>query len=243
MKNVLLLITLSFAFGISLSAQNDPMIVNIRPSAAQTIEVQLANLEKKRTGIAVQDVKGHTWFSEYAWNENGYNKAINMAGMPEGEYLMVIKKQNMIHTQAFTLTSKHLVLFEAAKKNLEDQAIAKLVSSDNMNTARNIIANITTASNNSIKVQLANLQGKQVVMNLHQIGNTSAMEDKVSGEKGYCKNWNLTGMPLGDYYLHVQTPAESFLYFLDYGKEGVMIKSKQHLESPSLLINEKLAIK
>ncbi|MBK7869178.1 MAG: hypothetical protein IPJ74_00140 [Saprospiraceae bacterium] len=243
MKNVLPLITISFAFAISLSAQNDPMIVKIRQSAAQKIDVQLANLEKKRTGISVQDVKGNTWVSEYAWNETGYHKTINMTGMPPGEYLVVINKQNTIQTQAFMLTTKHLVLFEAAKTNGEEEAIAKLVSFDNKSTTRNIITNITKESNNIIKIQLANLQGKQIVMNLHQIGNNSAMEVKVSGEQGYSKNWNLTGMPFGDYYLHLQTPEESFLYFLEFGKEGITIQSKQHLEYSRLLINEKLAVK
>lgn len=243
MKNLLLLITLSFAFGISLSAQNDPMIVNIKQSVAQKIDVQLANLEKKRTRISVQDVKGHTWFSEYAWGETGYHKVINMFGMPPGEYLVVINKQNTIHTQAFMLTSEQLVLFESAKTNGEEKAIAKLVNLDSRNETQNIIANITTESNNIIKVQLANLQEKQIIISLHQTGNTPAMEDKVSGEKGYSKNWNLTGMPFGAYYLHVQTPAESFLYFLELGKEGVMIKSEQRLEYSRFLTNEKLAIK
>lgn len=243
MKNLLLLIAISFAYVTLLSANNDPILVTIRHSGAQTIDVQLANLEQKRTGIAIQDVKGGNWFSEYAWNENGYHKKINMAGMPPGEYLVVIKKQNTIHTQAFMLTSKYLIFFETKKKKIEDKTVAKLVSLDNSNGKRGILANVTETSNNTLKVQLANLQGKQVVIDLHKIGEASAMEDKVSGEQGYSKNLNLTGMPFGNYYLHLQTPEESFLYFFDFGRAGVMIKSKQYLANSTISVNEKLATK
>lgn len=233
MKNLLLLTAMLFTFTMTI-ASNDPIIIHIQKAGNQKIEVQLANLEKKRTSIFIQDVKGNTWVTDYAWNEAGYNKMIDMSDMPTGDYLVVVTKQRNVYAKAFTLTPKYLIFFETEKKNITRNTTAQLVSFQNKNrTQQSIIANIRAQDKNVINIQLANLQSKPVTTNLYHIGNTSALEDKVAGENGYNKDWNLSGMPYGSYYVHVQTPEESILVFFDFTVNGIVVKSKQHLFMPS----------
>lgn len=234
MKNLCLLTVVLFTY-ITLNANDDPIIVKIRQVDAKKIDIQLANLEKKRTGIFILNIKGGTWLSDYTWNETGYHKIIDMTEMPTGEYLIIVSKREYVFAKAFELTSKHLIFFDIEKKDTEYRTTAQLVNLNNKNIAqKSIIANVTAQNANSIKVQLANLQGKLVIMNLYHIGNSSAFEDKVSGEIGYNKDWNLTGMPYGSYYVHLQTLAEeSIVVFFDFTADGIMLKSKQYLFMPN----------
>ncbi|MEM8528642.1 MAG: T9SS type A sorting domain-containing protein, partial [Bacteroidota bacterium] len=87
------------------------MIISVKKQDDLTIKLRLANLNKQRTGIKILDINGKAWFSEYAWNDDGYAKQLNLEEMPDGTYFLVIKNKNTNHTQAFVIRDQQLILF------------------------------------------------------------------------------------------------------------------------------------
>ena len=80
--------------------------------APNTIQVQVANLQKTRTRIAIQDLSGKVWYSEYVVKEDGYAKNLNLSGMPEGQYVVFVKNARTQCSKTFRYAAGEIVFFE-----------------------------------------------------------------------------------------------------------------------------------
>ncbi len=81
------------------------LIVSIEKAEGPTsLNLRLANLEKKSTLILLQDVSGNNWFSQFVWRKVGFAKKLNLKGMPDGIYTLTIQHEDATIIQALNLS-------------------------------------------------------------------------------------------------------------------------------------------
>ena len=208
------------------AAASSHIIARFTPGeTAKTIEVQLANLQKKRTQVAIQDVHGKLWFSEYIDAEDGYTKKLNLTGMPDGAYLCFVQNKSDRHTRAFRLTQTTLTFFEPSGPSNSGAGV--LVHTGG---SRPCIARIAAAADPVIRLQLANLDQQDALIRLVALGDGIAFEQKVTGEYGYAKQLNLKGMPPGRYFLYIKIGDASLIQYIRFEPDGLQLEEIQRLE-------------
>ncbi len=106
---------------VSVSASQLPkedsrFIVNIEKSeGVASLNLRLANLEKRGTLILLQDTNGNIWFSQYVRFKHGYAKTLNLKGMPDGTYTLSVNHQGATVIQALRLSNGVLEVLEHQK--------------------------------------------------------------------------------------------------------------------------------
>ncbi len=82
------------------------LIVSIEKSTenATSLDLRLANLEKKGTLILLQDVNGNNWYSQYVSRKAGFAKRLNLKGMPDGTYTLSVNHKGATVIQALRLS-------------------------------------------------------------------------------------------------------------------------------------------
>lgn len=112
-----LLITLS-SFSTSLfAAPTPPVIFKTKILKEKTIQLQLANLEKKYTYVSITNMDGDLiYFSEGVKERNGYRKAINISNLTDGRYIIKVKNGKEKFIQIFKI-SGDLILFSDFKQS------------------------------------------------------------------------------------------------------------------------------
>jgi len=86
-----------------------PVIAKTKLIKEKTIELRLANLEKKYTYVSITDMKGKlVYFSEGVKNHNGFLKAINIKNLVNGNYLIKVKSKGEELKQIFQIKGEHV---------------------------------------------------------------------------------------------------------------------------------------
>lgn len=240
MKNLVsftsvLLLVLTAGFS-AMAASTPAMIIRITPGeASKSIDVQLANLQRQRTQIAIQDVNGKLWYSEFCEKENGYAKRLNLDGIPEGQYICFVQNRRGRSTQAFRMQTNALSFFEApAKSNVDDTHRVYT------GVAHPSIVRIKAENANTIQLQLANLQHQNVLIRLNALGEGTAFEQKLQGHAGYAQKIDLTGMLPGAYFLYLKAGDAVLIQHLNLSAEGIQFgkleKFDQSGQTPPALV-------
>lgn len=91
------------------SNPEEPLIV--RSQAGITgLEVILANLEQEATKISLTDLdKDEVYFSEVIRKHNGYSMNLQLDKLPEGRYLLSVKKGEALRRQVLLKTEAGLM--------------------------------------------------------------------------------------------------------------------------------------
>lgn len=98
---------------IKISATTTALLLKLRPGKdAQTLIVQLANLQKQNTQVLVEDVHGNILFNEKICKQDGYIKQLSIAELPVGNYTCTVYQKNGLYNKHFSITTKGLVLNE-----------------------------------------------------------------------------------------------------------------------------------
>jgi len=92
--------------------QPDQMIMRTDHLEANTISLQLANLEKRRTKVSLIDLSGHTWYKEHVWGSNGYFKSIDLNATPDGTYLLIAQNKRAVQYQGLYKIGGTVKLFQ-----------------------------------------------------------------------------------------------------------------------------------
>ncbi len=104
---MLLLFTCFSSFGSS--ATVPPIIAKTKLVKEKTIQIQLANLEKKFTKVSITDMKGKLiYFSEGVKDHNGFSKAINIKNLMDGNYLIEVKGKGKALKQIFQIKGEQV---------------------------------------------------------------------------------------------------------------------------------------
>lgn len=232
MKNLMhltsaLLLTMATWFTAA-ATTTPPMIIRIsQGEPAKSIDVQLANLQRQRTQIAIQDVNGKLWYSEFCEKEDGYAKRLNLDGMPEGQYVCFVKNRRGHSTRAFRLNANDLSFFETpGSSNLGDNHRVYT------GAARASIVRIGADETNVIHLQLANLQQQNALIRLNALGEGVAFEQKVQGQSGYAQKINLTGMIPGAYFLYLKAGNAAMIQHFNLDAEGIELGKLEQLDQP-----------
>lgn len=210
------------------AAAASPMIARFTPAeSAKTIDVQLANLQKQRTHVAIQDMQGKLWFSEYIDREDGYAKKLSLSGMPEGAYVCFVQNKSDRFTQAFRLDAAALVFFEPS--DARNSGAGMLVHTGG---SRPCIVRIGTGSDQLIRLQMANVGQQNVLIRLNALGDGLAFEQKITGEQAYAQNLNLQGMAAGDYFLYLKIGEASLIQYVRLSSAGLQLEGIERLDGP-----------
>ncbi len=231
-KHIIFLTALTCFSTLTLFANPNRMIVRFeKGEAAKTINVQLANLENLRTHLLIQDMDGTSWFSEYIWGEQGYAKKLNLVGMPDNDYIILVSNKNGRHVQSFHLGTMDIAFFDEKGSNDKDGGFVNLVSADPQGKGR-LISETTIADKQSIGLRLANLQHQPIIIRLIPLGELIAFEQNVTNEIGYSTKLNLKGMAKGFYMVYVQASDATLVQFFNLTDDGVELGGLQRMEHP-----------
>lgn len=109
MKNSIIA-TMLFAFTAVLPAYSGTIttppnvILKSKLIKHKTIELRLANLEKKYTYVTITDMKGELiYFSEGVKNHNGFTRAININNLIDGKYIIKVRTNGEEYRQIIQL--------------------------------------------------------------------------------------------------------------------------------------------
>ncbi len=212
-------------FAVSFMIEN-PMIVRInRGFDAKTIEMHLANLQKQRTHIAIQDMSGKFWFSEYVWNEQGYAKKYNLSALPEGNYLCFVQNAKGMYTQAFRVD-----MYDVAFFKMTDPAEAVKSRLMYAGSEKPAMLRITNEDNTSIGLQIANLQRQYTVVQLSTFGEPAAFEQKISGKEALAERINLDGMVAGNYFLYLKIGDASLIQQVEWSPGALKLGKQEQFD-------------
>ena len=214
---------------LTVTAEPAPsMIVRIsKGDDAKSIALQLANLQKYRTQIAVQDLAGKLWYSEYVEREDGFAQKLDLSALPDGAYICFVKNRAGEYTRSFSLRGTALVFFENGSKCNSGAAVFVHTGKERPAMAR------IAAVSDAIRLQLNNLMKSDVLIQLHVPGVGVAFQEQVSGENGYAKMIRLGGMDKGNYLLYLKIGNTMLMQHLELTKEGVQMGALEHLDQAS----------
>ena len=101
MKKLLLALAVITSCAISPSFANityDDILIYVDNSEGKAFNLQLANLQKVSTKVAIKDMDGSIYFEDYITDHNGYAKKINLKKLKDGKYLLNVMqgKQKLV---------------------------------------------------------------------------------------------------------------------------------------------------
>lgn len=213
-KQVLLLPTMILMCFTLLNAANptaDHLIVRLEKGvAANTIQVQAANLQKIRTQVAIQDLTGKIWYSEYIVKEKGYAKNLKLDGMPEGQYVVFVKNNKGQVARAFRYAAGEVTFFANSTPKPGQSSIVF-----GSGEAPKYIARIAAAGAQSLRVQLTNLDSRGALIRLCGLGGNLVLEQTITDHSGVAKSLDLTGLAAGIYFLQLQAGGATLVQHLE----------------------------
>jgi hypothetical protein len=121
-KQISLFVAILLFSATTVSANQMPigkakLIVTIEKSIenATSLDLRLANLEKKGTLILLQDMNGNNWFSQYVSRKAGFAKRLNLKGMPDGNYTLSVNHKDATVIQMLRLSNGVLEVLKHQK--------------------------------------------------------------------------------------------------------------------------------
>lgn len=220
-----LLLAMAALFAVSFMREN-AMIVRIEKGFdAKTINVQLANLQNRYTQLAIQDMDGKVWFSEYVWRADGYAKKFNLREVPEGDYMCFVRNTEGVFMKTFRVEPEDLTLFRQVDQG--QTSASRLIYTGQKKPC---IARIAAEDETSIGIQLANLQGEDVCLQLNVLGESVAFKQTVSGNLAFAEKLNMDGLVAGDYFLYLKMGEASLVQLIDFSGKGLMMKEQTYFD-------------
>ena len=194
------------------------------------IDLHVANLQEVRTEIALTDLNGKTWYQDYVKGEEGFATRLNLEGMPDGTYVLYIRNKNADYMQAIGIEEATVLFFQAFAENV-NQGVSPVKASITNSPKGNLITYVTLPEAETIGVQLANLNKKELSVQLNNLTGTPICLDQIRGEYGYAKKFRLSGLDSDVYYLVMETAGIIQIQFFELKKEGVVTGALQYLET------------
>jgi len=220
----------TFMTTMMVQAATGKMIVHLTKYNGHTVQLRLANLQKKHTRITLVDLEGKEWVSVKVNNEHGYANKLNMQGMPEGAYLITVENQKQSFNRAFYKGSFDLAFFEPPQSKRQNETVVVLTGANGKGKKRGMITRITLAAPRTISLQLANIPGRNASVELHQRGQGRIVNEAVEGDYGYAQNFDMRGMMEDAYYLVVKTENLIQIQFFTLTSRGIELEGLQILE-------------
>lgn len=224
---IVLLIAGFALFAAVSSAPGDRMVVRIgKGQAAKTIDVQLANLQKKDTEVAIQHQDGTIFFSEIVSREDDYAKKLYLTGMPDGPYVCFVRNSLGQHVQSFRLEGEMLIFADRPEAAPRGSAVL-LRTGYSVNP---VIARIDKSDAKTIQLRLANLQQQDTRIRLITLGIGAILEQKISKENGFAQKFNLEILDAGAYVLSVESGKGLLVQHFRLNKPDIQMGILERLE-------------
>lgn len=231
-KQIILLaaITMAFTSTLTVSAYaGDRMIVKIeKAEAPKAVNLQLSDLDSKRTNITLFAANGVNWFSETVTRQNTYATQLNLAGMPVGDYVIVIDRKGSQYVQAMSLDND-IIFFETPERD-ESQRDLVILTSNGQTEKGKLITHFTQERGQKIGVRVANLMEQSAHIQLVEPNGGVALTQSVRGENGYGVKWDLAGMRPGYYFLYINAADATVIQFFELDDNSVVLTSQQRVD-------------
>lgn len=212
-----------------------PIVRFEKDDITKSVNVQLANLMKNSTELAIQSAEGPIWFNKYILREHGYNGTLNLYGMPDGDYVVFVRNREGMSAQTFAVDMAGVEFFATAPVEIP---IAQLVS---LEAPNKLIYYLTDEGGMKIGVQLANLQQKPAKINIIAMMNGALYKKEVTQANGAAYTFNLEGWPAGDGFVYVRTHEMNLVQFFKLTENDLQLGTLQVLDhSRKTLLPEKL---
>ena len=209
---MILILAGSFTVNATPVSESVKMILKVQKQDANSLKVQIANLQKQYTLISISDFNGKQWFAKAVSRENGFAKKLNVAELPAGNYVISIANRSETLARAFAKTADDLAIYESPELPENRKAYAVMTARKGT-SGEALITRITTPDPSSVGVQLANLEGTAAKIQLRTLSGSLVKSDAVNGENGYAKSFNLKGINSGQYYFYIQVSKVSAVQF------------------------------
>ena len=219
MRSIISFLTALFALVVFTSAVGSPtgnMIVHVKDTDNEkTIALYLANLEKQFTSISIVGLDGRTWHNDYVWNKNGYAINIDLNVLDVGDYLMAITNRSEKAMVALFVTEDR-VFYENTNK--PGFAFKKETYFKPTPFSRLIAHFYVEGNEPTLNVQLANLNEGATTIRLTNWEGADMFSERFTGEIGYHKAIDLTGLPDDAYYLFLDCVEAKVFQMLQLSK-------------------------
>lgn len=97
---------------VSAHAQSSDDPMNVRSEVeGMSINLLFSNLQQETTTVNLSNIDGEdVYFTEYIRDHNGYNMSLQMDELPDGKYLLTIKKGDTIKNQVIVIQYGDILL-------------------------------------------------------------------------------------------------------------------------------------
>ncbi|MEY3053188.1 MAG: hypothetical protein RLY31_2973 [Bacteroidota bacterium] len=203
-------------------------IVRVDQTGKTQLRVRMANLMRKHTRVSLSDADGRIWFDEVVWREQGYGKYLDFSGLPEGNYLLLVRGEPLFFARMVAWSERDgAVLFRTGPPLRGRGGIAMLTGISGTARGR-LIARLAPYGTTAMGIRLANLEDEEVSLRLYAAGEQLAYEEHVRGQDGYAKALDFKGLVPGHYFLCLETPAVTIVQFVHWSGEAVTWGAQQH---------------
>ncbi len=186
MKSILLSLAMSVLF------INTAMANNYNPDLkveGNKFYVTLENASAQ-TSVRILDGQGYIWLEERVTVPGKFKKVFNLSKLPVGSYTLIIKSNLKETIQPIRVTSKELIVDES-KQTVYYQA--------NFEQKRGKVnISLLNPTNSLIRIFVINPQGRILY------------QDLIKNQEVIDTNYNLRGLPRGNYTLFVDNAHETF---------------------------------
>lgn len=111
----LLLALFSFSSVAANTDEPSPLHLKCRVMTEQKVRVQLFNLEQKPTHIAITDYGGEVIYKDYVRQHNGYARAYNFKGIPDGKYILTADQDGAKVSTVIRLKGRTVMVSDPVK--------------------------------------------------------------------------------------------------------------------------------
>ena len=118
MKLYSVLLALCLALSAALPASADPVanpsetkiLVKTKLVGEKTLQITLANLQREKTTIRLENLEGAVFYQEFVKNHNGFNKKIDLRKAPAGRYVLKVEQKGELLTQVVVVREDSLAI-------------------------------------------------------------------------------------------------------------------------------------
>ncbi|MCB0546843.1 MAG: hypothetical protein KDD19_04595 [Phaeodactylibacter sp.] len=82
----------------------------------KSIAVQLYNLAQETTTLQVQNREGQVYFEKRISKHNGFSMLLDLEQLPEGSYILSVKRKDGVKTQVVRVTEDGLLLSQITEE-------------------------------------------------------------------------------------------------------------------------------
>lgn len=229
-KHLIFLAVWALCGAITLATAQQPIVRFEKDDITKSINVQLANLMKNSTEVAIQDVNGQVWYNKYIARENGYYMGLNFYGLPDGDYVIYARNREGMKAKAISSSAANLEFYTTVPSESKVQA-ANFMPVNYANSVDKLIYYFTDEGSMNLGIQLANLQQKPVFINLVAMGYGPVFTREINNENGVAFKVNMEGITKGDFFLYVRTDEANLMQFFKVTTNDIQLGELQKLDN------------